>query len=141
MKVELRLPAWRGGNVLRLLADTAADMSRYTRFGVVFDAEPDEDAVTYLAQVVGYAWPGNMAGVPKIEEGRVSVHDDTIVVFDARIRLRRNGTRAEVQATRDLASQVEEYYSVGSPVRKNGTRLVNRPTDVTLPAIVGFMVG
>lgn len=140
MTGELRLPGWRGGSALRRLTDPTADLSRYTRFGVVFDAEPDEDAVAYLAQVVGYAWPGNMAGLPKIDDGRVSVHDTT-VVFDAEIRLRRNGTRTGAQATRDLALQVETYYPEGSPVRKDGTRLVHRPTDRTFPAITGFMVG
>lgn len=135
-----QLPAWRGGAVLRPLSAPDVDFDRYTRFGVIFDDEPDEDAVTYLEQVVGYAWAANMAGVPTIDEGRVSVHDTT-VVFDADIQLRRGKTRTREEATRALAAQVLTFYAEGSPVRKDGLRLVDRPNDVVLPAVVGFMVG
>ncbi|CAG7636977.1 hypothetical protein SIM91_05280 [Rhodococcus opacus] len=138
--VQQQLPTWRGGNVLCPLNDAGVDFEAYTRFGITFDDEPDEDAVAYLEQVVGYAWPANMTGVPKIDEGRVSVHDTT-VVFDADIRLRRHKTRTSEDATRALAANVLTYYAEGSPVRKDGNRLVNRPGNVALPSIVGFVLG
>ena len=135
-----QLPSWRGGAVLRPLSASDVDFDGYTRFGVIYDDEPDEDAVAYLEQVVGYAWASNMAGVPTIDEGRVSVHDTT-VVFDADIRLRRDRTRTREEATRALAAQVLTYYAEGSPVRRDGLRLVDRPDGVVLPELVGFVLG
>lgn len=118
----------------------ATDLNSYTLFGVVLDDEPDEDAVTYLEQIVGYAWPANMSGVPAIGEGRVSVHQTT-VVFDADIQLRHSRTRTREEATRTLAEQITTYYRDGSPMRKDTTQLVNRPDDIALPTIIDFMVG
>lgn len=66
---------------------------------------------------------------------------DTTVVFDADIRLRRMRTRTRDEATRALAAQVLTYYAEGSPVRRDGVRLVARTDDVALPKIVGFGVG
>ena len=134
------MPLWRGGHQLHPIDHPATDFDSYTLFGVVLDDEPDEDALAYLEQIVGYAWPANMSGVPTIGEGRVSVHETT-VVFDADIRLRRTRTRTREEATRTLAEQITAYYRDGSPERKDTSRLVDRPDDVALPTIIGFMLG
>ena len=140
VSARLALPGWRGGVTLRAVSSRGTDLSSYRLFGIVLDAEPDEDALTYLEQIVGYAWAANMTGVPPIGDGRVSVHG-TVVVVDADIAFRRSRSRSREQATRDLITQTRDYYAAGSPARKNGTRLVERPDDVTLPEVVGFMVG
>jgi len=117
-----------------------ADLTSYRLLGVVLASDVDEDALTYLEQVVGYAWPANMTGVPRISEGRVSVHG-TVVVFDADVRLRQSRTRCREEATKALTEQIRQYYSEGSLLRRDGTRLVDRPENVDLPEVVGFMIG
>ncbi|WP_072814619.1 hypothetical protein [Rhodococcus zopfii] len=64
-----QLPSWRGGAVLRPLSASDVDFDGYTRFGVIFDDEPDEYAVAYLEQVVGYAWASNMAAYRRSARG------------------------------------------------------------------------
>lgn len=136
----LPLPLWRGGGTMHDASAPGADLTSYRLLGVVLASDVDEDALTYLEQVIGYAWPANMTGVPRIGEGRVSVHG-TVVVFDADVSLRRRRTRDREEATKTLTEQIRQYYSEGSLLRRDGSRLVDRPKDIYLPEVVGFMIG
>ncbi|MDH6283965.1 hypothetical protein [Prescottella agglutinans] len=140
LPASVELPAWRGGKTLRPLPRPDAALRQYEVLGIVLAEEPDEDALTYLEQIVGYAWRANMTGVPPIGDGRVSVHG-TVVVVDAAIAFRRSRSRSREQATHDLVNQIRGDYRDGSPERRDGTRLVDRPTAVQLPELIGFMIG
>lgn len=136
---RMTLPPWRGGATLTPVSEGSACLDRYSRIGICFDDEPDEDALDYLEQVVGYAWSAHMHGVAPFDEGRISTHD-TIVVLDAEVRSRICKTRTRAKATLDLVEAISRYYVEGSPLRLDGKRLVERPTG-DLPSITGFLIG
>jgi hypothetical protein len=133
------LPSWRG-EVLESVEANPGALEWYDLLGVCFATSPDDEVVDYLEQVVGYAWTKHMRGAPPTADGRVSVHD-SVVVFDANVRHRTNRTRSRTQATHDLIGDLRTLYREGSPIRRDGGRLIDPPVGVSLPDVIGYLVG
>lgn len=133
------LPNWRG-EVLESVDANPGALEWYDLLGVCLATPPDDEVVDYLEQIVGYAWTKHMRGAPPIADGRVSVHD-AVVVFDANVRQRTVRSRTRTQATLDLIGDLRTFYPEGSPIRRDGNRLIDPPAGVSLPDVVGFLVG
>lgn len=100
--------------------------ARFTTVAVEFPRPLNDTAAETAAALFGYAWSqhgaarrtGDVADAPVLW-----INDQTMVVT-ARMVDRPERTRSRTEATRDLFTTFLDYLTTGSPLRKDGERLV-----------------
>lgn len=106
---------------------TATDAdSRFTTVAIRFPRSITDDEAEVAAGLFGYAWAQHGAArrTGSVDDYPVVWHDPRTMVVTAPMILRPERSRTRAEATADLFRDFLTYLTEGSPVRRDGTRLV-----------------